>query len=147
MVSADYQTLLEHEKLDALLLSHTVARFSLLPSPHEPENDSPGGIMTSLLPQAGGTIPAPPLCPIKPQPNQNLVNTLYSRFGNNNFVIHSHLSSIGHGIFPAASGLFNHSCVPNAVAKYVLSQGQPVVMQVVALRDIHPGEEVCPLAV
>ena len=142
VASADYQMLLEHEKLDVLLLSHTVARFSPLPS-LEPENDSPESIMTSLLPQAGSSVSAPPLCPIKPQPSQDLINMLYSRFGNNNFVIHSHLSSIGHGVFPAASRLFNHSCVPNAVAKYVLSQGKPVVMQVVALRDIHPGEEVC----
>ena len=44
----------------------------------------------------------------------NLVEALHSRFCNN-FVIHSHLYSIGHSIFPLASGLFDPSCKQNAV--------------------------------
>ncbi|KAG5219766.1 SET domain-containing protein [Salix suchowensis] len=67
---------------------------------------------------------------------------LYNRFGNNNFTIHSHLNSFAHGIFPLASRLFNHSCAPNAAARYKLVQGQAVTMEVVALRDIPEGEEV-----
>ncbi|KAF9493182.1 SET domain-containing protein [Pleurotus eryngii] len=68
---------------------------------------------------------------------------LYNRFGNNNFTIHSHLNSFAHGIFPLASRLFNHSCAPNAAARYKLVQGQAVTMEVVALRDIPEGEEIC----
>jgi hypothetical protein len=83
--------------------------------------------------------------PIKPPPPDNLVDKLYSCFGNNNFVIHSHLTGIGHGVFPFTSRLFNHSCMPNAVAKYKFSRGQSVEMEIVALRDIHPEEEVSDL--
>jgi hypothetical protein len=67
---------------------------------------------------------------------------MYSRFGNNNFAIHSHLTSIGHGMFPVASRLFNHSCVPNVAAKYIFHEAQTVVMEIIALRDILPNEEV-----
>jgi hypothetical protein len=73
---------------------------------------------------------------------EGVLDELYSRFGNNNFVIHSHLVSIAHGIFPLASRLFNHSCVPNAVAKYIFTESEPVRMDVVALRHIKEGEEV-----
>lgn len=70
------------------------------------------------------------------------MDQLYSRFGNNNFAIHSHLTSIGHGIFPVASRLFNHSCVPNVAAKYIFHEAQSVVMEIIALRDILPDDEV-----
>jgi SET and MYND domain-containing protein len=80
--------------------------------------------------------------PIKPPPPVDLVNEIYSRLGNNNFVVHSHLTGVGHGVFPFTSRLFNHSCVPNAVAKYRFSQGRSVAGEIVALRDIHPDEEV-----
>lgn len=66
----------------------------------------------------------------------------YERFGNNNFVIHSHLDSYAHGVFPLASRLFNHSCVPNAVTRYIISPSEAVRMEVIALRDIAEGEEV-----
>jgi hypothetical protein len=67
---------------------------------------------------------------------------LYSRFGNNNFAIHSHLSAIAHGIFPLASRLFNHSCLPNSAPKYIFSPSEGVKMEIVALRHISPEEEV-----
>ena len=67
--------------------------------------------------------------------SSNLVEALHSRFCNNNFIIHSHLYSIGHGIFPLASGLFDHSCKPNAVTVYDFSEGTGISMKVKALRD------------
>lgn len=72
----------------------------------------------------------------------DILDELYSRFGNNNFAIHSHLVSVAHGIFPLASRLFNHSCVPNAAAKYIFTESEPPCMEIVALREIRPGEEV-----
>ena len=89
---------------------------------------------------------APAICPMGPNDIllEGILDELYSRFGNNNFAIHSHLVSIAHGIFPLTSRLFNHSCVPNAVAKYIFTESEPVRMDVVALREIREGEEVCP---
>ncbi len=72
----------------------------------------------------------------------DIVDDIYSRFGNNNFVVHSHLTSYAHGIFPLASRLFNHSCIPNCATKYVITPGEPVKMEIVALRAITSGEEV-----
>lgn len=142
MASEPYKSLLEHEKFDSLLLSHTIAQLASLPSPYVPSPGSPADILMSLLPHLTG-MPTPTICSIQPAPTQTFVEKLYSRFGNNNFVIHSHLSSIGHGVFPLASRLFNHSCMPNAVVKYIFNQGKSVTMEVVALRDIVSGEEVC----
>lgn len=87
-----------------------------------------------------------PTCPIFPLPEESYKRSLYSRFGNNNFAIHSHLTSFAHGIFPVASRLFNHSCIPNAAAKYIINRSQPIKMEVVALRDITKGEEVSPVS-
>lgn len=70
------------------------------------------------------------------------LEVLFTRSGNNNFAIHSHLTTIAHGIFPLASRLFNHSCLPNAAARYVLRRGQSVRMEIVALREIKATEEV-----
>jgi SET and MYND domain-containing protein len=75
-------------------------------------------------------------------PQEKLTQDIYSRFHNNNFTIHSHMSTVAHGVFPLASRYFNHSCVPNAAPKYILTPAQPVTMEVVALRDIELGEEV-----
>jgi hypothetical protein len=74
--------------------------------------------------------------------SDGILDELYSRFGNNNFAVHSHLVSVAHGIFPLASRLFNHSCVPNAAAKYIFTVSEPVCMDVVMLREIQEGEEV-----
>ena len=71
-----------------------------------------------------------------------IVEDIYARFGNNNFIVHSHLNSCAHGIFPMASRLFNHSCNPNCVAKYRFTSGKPVRMEVVAISTIKTGEEV-----
>jgi hypothetical protein len=135
--SHHFQSLPSHEKLDSLLLAHLLyCVVSTMPL----ENDSVS-TFRSLLPGPASScdIPVPPF---GPSVTADSVNDLYSRFGNNNFAIHSHLTTIGHGIFPLASRLFNHSCIPNAAAKFILSPPEPVTMVVVALRDISPDEEV-----
>ncbi|KAH6912705.1 hypothetical protein BKA70DRAFT_772682 [Coprinopsis sp. MPI-PUGE-AT-0042] len=137
-----FQGLEEHEKMDSLLLCHLVAHLSTLSQPYEPEHSRDMAILLSLLARPDNS-PVPPIPKISPPPASNLVARLYERFGNNNFAIHSHLNSIAHGIFPLASRLFNHSCVPNAATKYILSQGKAPEMRVVALRGINPNEEIC----
>lgn len=140
--SGAFQSLAAHEKLDSLLLNHLLAQVSST-APITDDETSPLAIFTSLL--SGPTVPdrhALPVCGFKPLVQPDFVLSLYSRFGNNNFAIHSHLNTIGHGIFPLASRLFNHSCVPNAAAKYIFSAGRPVTMEVVALRNISLEEEV-----
>jgi hypothetical protein len=134
-----FQSLASHEKLDSLLLSHLLC-YIISITPSDRDND-PVSIFRGLLPgpASGHNIPVPP---IGSSVTEDSVNHLYSRFGNNNFAIHSHLTTIGHGIFPLASRLFNHSCVPNAAAKFILSPSESVTMVVVALRDISPDEEV-----
>ncbi|KIM43208.1 hypothetical protein M413DRAFT_398217 [Hebeloma cylindrosporum] len=140
--SPEYQALPVHEKNDSILLTHTLAKLSLLTIPYSVEDSPSATVLLSLLPHPQDSVP-PPVCPIKPTPQPQLLKRLYARFGNNNFAIHSRLTTVGHGVFPVASRLFNHSCVPNAVAKYVFSSSQSIVMEVVALRDISPEEEVC----
>ncbi|KAJ6508777.1 hypothetical protein C8R45DRAFT_968677 [Mycena sanguinolenta] len=132
--SLPFQALAPHEKLDALLLSHLVAQLD------GPDDDRISTI-TSLLP-GPVELPLPPTA-CSPRIPESMVREIYSRFGNNNFVIHSHLTTYGHGVFPLASRLFNHSCLPNAAAKYVLSESEVPGMEIVALRDIAPGEEIC----
>ena len=108
------------------------------------EGDDPDlSIFMSLLPGPVAGKDAPPTCPLSTshRPVQT-ANELFSRFGNNNFSIHSHLTTLAHGIFPLASRLFNHSCVPNAVAKYKIALAKEVVMEIVTIDDIAPGEEV-----
>lgn len=92
-----------------------------------------------------GNQQTPPIFRMEPTSDilvEGVLDELYSRFGNNNFAIHSHLVTIAHGIFPLASRLFNHSCVPNAAARYIFTESEPVRMDVVVLRDILEGEEV-----
>ncbi|KAJ7863102.1 hypothetical protein B0H14DRAFT_2441201 [Mycena olivaceomarginata] len=132
--SLGYQALAPHEKLDALLLSHLVAQL-------EDINDARLATVTSLLP-GPVELPVPPIS-CSPRIPESVVREIYARFGNNNFVIHSHLTTFGHGVFPLASRLFNHSCLPNAAAKYILSASNVPRMDVVALRDIAQGEEIC----
>jgi hypothetical protein len=138
--SADFQRLEEHEKLDALLHTHLIAEIS---------SNTPSDAIGKQLPTFMSLLPgpqygSPPIaCPmsVDVEVHQSL-EALFSRSGNNNFAIHSHLTSIAHGIFPLASRLFNHSCLPNAAARYVIRQGQPVRMEVVALQEIKATEEV-----
>lgn len=142
------QGLSSHEKLDAQLLSHLVGQL-FTSSDIGPmdllveDQPTPFSTFSSLLP--GPTAnQTPPVCPMgrKDILLQGMLDDLFVRFANNNFAIHSHLVTIAHGIFPLASRLFNHSCVPNAVARYVFEQSEPARMEVVALRDIKEGEEV-----
>ncbi|KAJ7672720.1 hypothetical protein B0H17DRAFT_1183338 [Mycena rosella] len=135
--SLGFQALSPHEKLDALLLSHFVAQLDSVAA----DGDILSSV-TSLLPGPVDSDP-PPIAVSSSRIAGSLIKDIYSRFGNNNFVIHSHLTTFGHGIFPLASRLFNHSCLPNAAGKYVLSPSDPPKMQVVALRDISEGEEIC----
>ncbi|OAX38145.1 SET domain-containing protein [Rhizopogon vinicolor AM-OR11-026] len=139
--SADFQCLEEHEKLAALLHTHLIAEISsnVLCDARAKQLST----FMSLLP--GPQHGSPPIaCPmsVSVEVHQSL-EALFSRSGNNNFAVHSHLTTIAHGIFPLASRLFNHSCLPNAAARYVIRQGQPVHMEVVALRQINASEEIC----
>lgn len=146
IASSQYQALTTHDQVDALLLSHLVAEPVAWNRPHETQDlDDPLSVFWDLLklPRAGVFVP--PLCLSKSAQTAQtpkLAEELYARFGNNNFVLHSHLNTYGHGIFPLASRLFNHSCVPNAACKYVITPTQPVTMDVVALYEIAEGEEV-----
>jgi len=131
-----------HEKMDALLLTHLLADISS--SALSLSDDSSSAVTTfhSLLPSPQIVKSAPPIPHFKHALPVDTMRDIYSKFGNNNFTIHSHLNSIGHGVFPLASRLFNHSCSPNTAARYLFLHAAPVVMEVVALCDISPGEEV-----
>ncbi|KAF8624369.1 hypothetical protein AX15_005916 [Amanita polypyramis BW_CC] len=135
--SSAFQALAEHERMDAILLSHLIAEINLSTD----DVSSPASIFLSLLPGPISNSRAPPVC-TTPSSTKDILDKLYKRFGNNNFAIHSHLDTIGHGIFPNASRFFNHSCAPNAATRYQFAQAKPVTMEVVALRDIKAGEEV-----
>lgn len=154
--SPSYQALAQNEKLDALLLSHLVSKLfsssDIGPMDLLVEDEpTPFSTFSSLLASPATNQATPPICPMGKLDvlMDGVLDELFSRFGNNNFAIHSHLVSIAHGIFPLASRLFNHSCVPNAVARYVLEKSKPPCMEVVALRTIQEGDEVserpCPV--
>ena len=137
--SASLGSLPEHSRMDAILLSHLLAQMT----PDDLTTDSsPVQTLLSLLPSPQEENPAPPVCHVPQFVPSILVQTLFVRFQSNNFALHSHLSTFGHGIFPLASRLFNHSCVPNAAARYILRPREPVKMEVMALRPILAGEEV-----
>ena len=138
--SPAFQVLSENEKMDAVLLSHLVVQTEDLTSSPD-DTTSPLSVFLSLLPGPALNTHIPPVCTIPPS-SRDILDKLYLRFGNNNFAVQSHLDTIGHGIFPKASRFFNHSCMPNAAAKYQFMQATQVTMEVVALRDISAGEEV-----
>lgn len=125
-----------------MLLSHLVATVSTYDKTSL-EDQMDYKTFLELMPGPVENIQSPPLCVVSGRslPSET-IQQLYARFGNNNFTIHSHMLSIAHGIFPLASRLFNHSCVPNAAAKYILTPGRPPVMEIVALRDIAKDSEV-----
>ncbi|TFY65665.1 hypothetical protein EVG20_g5424 [Dentipellis fragilis] len=142
VASQDYDKLLVHERVDAVLLSHLIAGHFLSKGRAKDAQHSPQmEIFMSLLPSTSPPSKTLPVCPPSAISEAQLRNLL-SRFGNNNFVLSSHMNPYAHGIFPLASRFFNHSCVPNAAAKYIMKTGEPVTMAVVALRDIPAGEEV-----
>ncbi|KAF8557564.1 hypothetical protein OG21DRAFT_1406979 [Imleria badia] len=145
--SLQFNQLESHQRLDALLLTHLLAECSARGTETK-KGDDPGlSIFMSLLPgpvASQDAPPPPPSCPLltSHRPVQT-ASELFSRFGNNNFSIHSHMTTLAHGVFPLASRLFNHSCVPNAIAKYRIAPAKEVVMEIVAIRVIAPGEEIC----
>eukprot|EP01034_Spumella_vulgaris_P022297 gene22297-28413_t len=60
----------------------------------------------------------------------------------NNFgVTDDLLACVGVGVYPHAA-LLNHSCTPNCVLRYSLLPSGPL-LEIVALRDIGAGEELC----
>ncbi|KAH9042064.1 SET domain-containing protein [Lactarius pseudohatsudake] len=142
IASPAYVSLSVQDKMDSLLLSQLCVE--ILPSDPSPHQPSPLAIFESLIPSRSPPQQLPPmLVRLNSLDAWNRLLDLYSRFGNNNFVLHSHLVSFGHGIYPLASRLLNHSCVPNAAVRYSLMQGRPPSMEVIALRTIAAGEEVC----
>ncbi|KXN81759.1 N-lysine methyltransferase SMYD2-B [Leucoagaricus sp. SymC.cos] len=137
--------LARHERMDVLLLSHFLARINPFAAAGIDASSEVGplSVFLSLLPGPGTPSDILDMLPKPLNPQQKLTKDIYSRFQNNNFTVHSHMTIIGHGVFPLASRLFNHSCVPNAVPRYVFAPANSVVMEVVALRDVDLGEEVC----
>lgn len=137
--AASFQALEEHKKMDALLLSSLIAHLSSVDAKERDENTA---FLTfqSLLP-GPMTTSAPPICP-KHSFTAGVIDGFYSRFENNNFSIHSHFNTYAHGIFPIASRLFNHSCMPNAAVKFIIQVHKPVKLEIVALRAISKGDEV-----
>ena len=134
-----------HEQTDAVLLSHTLAeafpdgRYTSVSETNEQLR-----IFMDLL-TGPATHPTLPVSLGQRETDTSLaaaVREIYGRFGNNNFVIHSHLDAYAHGVFPLASRVFNHSCTPNAVTRYIITPSEAVRMEVIALRDIAEGEEV-----
>ncbi|PCH40034.1 hypothetical protein WOLCODRAFT_116534 [Wolfiporia cocos MD-104 SS10] len=147
VASPGYQGLSSNERVDAVLLSHLVMQLF----PHDnfslqAEHNGPLSECTDLLKGSRLDIRVPPICGARSKTGdpscQRAAHELFSRFGNNNFVLHSHLNSYAHGMFPLASRFFNHSCAPNAVARYINIVSEPVRMEVVAIRDIAEGEEI-----
>ncbi|KZT09128.1 SET domain-containing protein [Laetiporus sulphureus 93-53] len=142
LTSPEYQSMSEHDRVDALLVSQLFAQFFPNGQEERVQDDQFSTFMDLM--KSPARRQCPPLC-IKRgtlSASQAKAQDLYDRFGNNNFILHSHLNSYAHGIFPQASRLFNHSCMPNAVAKYIITPSEPVRMDVIALRNIVEGEEI-----
>ena len=137
IASWDYARLPQHERLDAEMLSQIACGSARIPRDLI-------DTMSSLLPSKHALPTLPILTPSSAAGVDSEIDIagIHQRFGNNNFILHSHLDSYAHGAYPRTSRLFNHSCVPNAVPRYVLASESPPVMEVVALRDIEVGEEV-----
>ena len=134
----------QHERMDVLLLAHFLARNSSRGSVDTVvlDEDDPVSTFLSLLPGPANPLQIEEIIPKALNHQKELTRKIYSRFHNNNFTVHSHMTTIGHGVFPLASRLFNHSCIPNAAPRYILEPAKPPLMEVVALRDIDKGEEV-----
>lgn len=145
-ISSGYQALPVNEKVDAMLLSQLLVQvfpkddFSLPPLAG---NDPLVSVFFDLL-QGPTHANIPGLCRTSKSADvpQHIARECFSRFGNNNFVLHSHLNTFAHGVYPLASRLFNHSCIPNCVVKYRITRGEPVKMEIVSLHEIAAGEEV-----
>lgn len=143
--SGEFQALLPSERTDALLLAHLVAEHQPeVPAeipPREDLNHSMTTFFNLLQTKATSRCPPIPILEKSKRITQDVLDHLYSRFGNNNFMVHSHLTSVGCGVFPLASRLFNHSCSPNAVVAYSFGRCG-IEMHVRSIGDIRPGDEV-----
>lgn len=65
------------------------------------------------------------------------------QFRCNNFGITDEIMNcIGSGEYPAAA-LLNHSCTPNCILRFKCSSQDGPVLEIIACRDIIPGEELC----
>ena len=148
--SIDFQASPPHKQLDGILLSHLLAGYrdrliednTFLDNKEDDFADS-FATFKSLLPLSTETeeeIP-PLVIPVGSNIDTSVLKKLYSRFRNNNFLVHSHLNGIAHGIFPLASRLLNHSCIPNAAVSYSLGP-EGISMSVIAISDIEPDDEV-----
>ncbi|KZT23432.1 SET domain-containing protein [Neolentinus lepideus HHB14362 ss-1] len=140
--SSAYQSLSNEDKVDAILLSHTLAHLPWSQSDTtQLAEDSPRTVFGSLMQYRPEGFTLPTICG-KISSTATNIDSIYARFGNNNFVLHSHLTPFAHGVFPLASRLFNHSCVPNAVARFVLNSGELPRMEMVAISEIRKDEEI-----
>jgi len=75
-------------------------------------------------------------------PVEDLTSMLL-RFHCNNFgITNALIDCIGAGVYPCAA-LLNHSCAPNCVLRYVVEAKTPVTLQIVAVRPVVRGEEIC----
>lgn len=143
VTSPEYQALSHQDQVDAVLLSQLLAEILVYNDYNLPNDDSgPFSVFMELVKGPDHNLETPPVCGFSAAGGPSVAKDMYARFGNNNFILHSHLNSYAHGIFPLASRSFNHSCIPNAVVKYIITPSQPVRMEVVTLRDIAEGEEV-----
>ncbi|KZO97035.1 hypothetical protein CALVIDRAFT_597766 [Calocera viscosa TUFC12733] len=113
---------------------------------------NPASVFAHLLPAKDPPrfpVPYPffPLVSDLPRPGQRhrdkILLYLASRFHNNNFGCWtSDMEPLADGIFPVASRLFNHSCRPNCVVIYEITEEKGLVMELKAIRPIAKGEEV-----
>jgi hypothetical protein len=106
----------------------------------------PARCFKSLMPHRNPRLlPALPSSLVASHPR--FLNSSWSRFDCNNFVLHN-ISSIetesgayALGVFPLASCCFNHSCFPNSWSAFRLRDRQ-VWLEVRALQTITAGTEV-----
>jgi len=78
---------------------------------------------------------------IRSEDNKKNMRNLLLKFRCNNFgIVDDLMQCVGAGVYPAVA-LLNHSCQPTCLLRYVISQGRPVRLQVIAVRDITAGEE------
>lgn len=146
--ASSLQALSGSEDLDALLANQLVTEMFPKDSyVYEQTNDgSPFSIFMNLLKHPQANVTSTSSYPSRDRviygTPLTMADEVRSRFPNNNFMIHSHLTPYAIGVFPLASRLFNHSCTPNAVAKFTIIRGEPVQMDVIALRTIDSDEEV-----
>lgn len=127
--------------MDCQVLSQLVAEIAL----KRPESAAAILTFESLIPSTN-ELEVPPMVPMSSKRvDRSLLDrvpALFQRFPNNNHVIQIHLRAIGVTILPRTSRLFNHSCSPNAVLRFILSTSQKPRAEVVTIREISEGEEV-----